>query len=207
MLAKWQSLSEYLHVIAMLQTGHWMSPSFHKLVLKPRVVPLKLVALTLKSMVFLQDVEPRSHHHPVHPSAQIHHLPPVRQPHPARQRQTGQCSCCSIQPIISKLKNRNMNSTFTTLQVFHGPAQRALDYFSDIGKIKNQIWSEIWSRNQDDLNSGSSAVSQDTPVRLTTTPLTSSWTSSTETQPPSLSAAWMEKVRCLQYNRNPEWWQ
>ena len=41
----------------------------------------------------------------------------------------------------------------------------------------------------------SNQISQDTPVRPTTTPLTSSWTSLTETQPPSPSAAAITKVR------------
>ncbi len=45
-----------------------------------------LVCLTC---VFVQNGEQRSHHHPVHPSAAVLHLPAVRQPHAAGGRKTG----------------------------------------------------------------------------------------------------------------------
>lgn len=83
-----------------------------------------------------------------------------------------------------------------TDQVYHGPAQSALEYFSDIGKSMKSIqYNMTWCRSDVIVCKWVwNFISQDTPVSPTTTLLTSSWTSLTETQPPSLSAAWTMKV-------------
>lgn len=75
----------------------------------------------------------------------------------------------------------------TAPQVYHGPAQRALDYFSDIGK---DVTSSSTTDRNTELPQGHvtwDLFSQGTPASLTTTPPTSSWTSLMETQPPSPS--------------------
>lgn len=101
--------------------------------------------------LFLQDGRQRSHHHSVHPPASILHLPSIRQPHSAGQRQTGASPPAyehtfKVSPsfllflfhvfslILSILPTCHFVLTCFVDQVYHGPAQTALEYFSDIGR-------------------------------------------------------------------------
>ncbi len=119
----------------------------------------RLVCLTC---VFVQNGEQRSHHHPVHPSAAVLHLPAVRQPHAAGGRKTGVSRPDSGHPGLLQSDRYENTHTHTHTHVQTDPHVLILIYV---------------------------CVCQDTSVNLITTLLISSWMSLMENPPPSLSTS------------------
>ncbi len=115
---------------------------------------------------FVQNCEQWSHHHPVHPSAAVLHLPAVRQPHAAGGRKTGVSRPGSGCPGL--------------LQPYRYENTQTHTHTSTDPHVLILICVCV-------------CVCQDTSVNLITTLLISSWMSSMETPPPSLSTSYTTK--------------